>query len=60
MGLDDKFSTAKLTTSAAITVSFWIVAVVLWRAMGLDATFGLDAGNRELLKVRADESPNRS
>ena len=34
MGLDDKFSAAKLTTSAAITVSFWIVAVVLWRAMG--------------------------
>jgi hypothetical protein len=26
----------------------------------LEATFGLDAGNRELLKVRADESPNRS
>jgi polyferredoxin len=26
----------------------------------LDATFGLDAGNREWLKVRADESPNRS
>jgi len=34
MGLDDKFSAAKLTTSAAITVFFWIVAVVLWRAMG--------------------------
>jgi formate hydrogenlyase subunit 6/NADH:ubiquinone oxidoreductase subunit I len=26
----------------------------------LAATFGLDAGNRDLLKVRADESPNRS
>jgi hypothetical protein len=34
MGLDDKFSAAKLTTSAAITFSFWIVAVVLWRATG--------------------------
>jgi polyferredoxin len=34
MGFDDKFSAAKLTTSAAITVSFWIVAVVLWRTMG--------------------------
>jgi ferredoxin len=26
----------------------------------LEATFGLDVGHRELLKVRADESPNRS
>ena len=34
MGLDDKFSAAKLTTSAAITFSFSIVAVGLWRAMG--------------------------
>ena len=34
MGLDDKFSAAKLTTPAAITVFFWIVAVVLWRTMG--------------------------
>jgi polyferredoxin len=34
MGFDDKFSAAKLTAPAVIMVSFWIVAVVLWRTMG--------------------------
>jgi polyferredoxin len=34
MGLDSKFDAAKLTAPAAIMLFFWVIAVVLWRAMG--------------------------
>ena len=34
MGSDDRLDAAKLISPGVITVSFWTVAVVLWRAMG--------------------------